>query len=68
VEGYLMTTPGGINAVLGTAAGLPQVDVTLVTVAQMLRLLAAVLVVPALVRRLHRHRLLPAAAGATRRA
>jgi membrane AbrB-like protein len=49
-EGYLMTTPGGINAVMGTALGLPRVDVALVTIAQIVRLLAMVLVMPMLVR------------------
>jgi hypothetical protein len=50
VEGYLMTTPGGINAVMGTAVGFPQVDVALVTIAQIVRLLAMALVMPVLVR------------------
>jgi membrane AbrB-like protein len=52
VEGYLMTTPGGINAVMGTAVGFPHVDVALVTLAQIVRLLAMVIVMPMLVRRL----------------
>lgn len=52
VEGYLMTTPGGINAVLATAVGLPQVNLAVVTLAQVVRLLAMVIVMPALVRRL----------------
>jgi membrane AbrB-like protein len=52
VEAYLMTTPGGINAVMATAVSLPHVDLALVTLAQIIRLLAMVIVMPALVRRL----------------
>jgi membrane AbrB-like protein len=54
VDGYLMTTPGGINAVLGVAAGMNGVNVALVTAAQILRLLVMILFVPALVRQLAR--------------
>jgi hypothetical protein len=54
LDAYLMTTPGGINAVLATAMSLHGVDVGVVTLAQVLRLLAMVLVVPALVRVLSR--------------
>jgi hypothetical protein len=52
VEGYLMTTPGGINAVFGTAVGLPQVNLPLVALAQIARQLAMVIVMPILVRQL----------------
>jgi hypothetical protein len=52
VDGYLMTTPGGINAVLGAAVSMSGINVALVAVAQILRLLTMILVVPALVRRL----------------
>jgi uncharacterized membrane protein AbrB (regulator of aidB expression) len=51
LDAYLMTTPGGINAVLATAMSLHGVDVGVVTLAQVLRLLA---VVPALIRVLSR--------------
>jgi membrane AbrB-like protein len=54
VDGYLMTTPGGINAVLGAAASMNGVNVALVATAQILRLLVMILFVPALVRRLTR--------------
>ena len=54
LDAYLMTTPGGINAVVATATSLKGVDVGLVTLAQVLRLLAMVLVVPALIRVLSR--------------
>jgi membrane AbrB-like protein len=62
VDGYLMTTPGGINAVLGAAVSMPGINVALVAVAQILRLLAMILVVPAVVRRLTRT---PEAGGLT---
>jgi membrane AbrB-like protein len=52
VDGYLMTTPGGINAVLGAAVSMSGINVALVAVAQILRLLTMILLVPALVRRL----------------
>jgi uncharacterized membrane protein AbrB (regulator of aidB expression) len=52
VDAYLMTTPGGINAVLGVAVGLKGVDLALVTVAQTLRLVAMVVVAPRLIQRL----------------
>jgi membrane AbrB-like protein len=52
VDGYLMTTPGGINAVLGAAVSMNGINVALVAVAQILRLLTMILFVPALVRRL----------------
>jgi membrane AbrB-like protein len=54
VDGYLMTTPGGINAVLGAAASMNGINVALVAAAQILRLLVMILFVPALVRRLTR--------------
>jgi membrane AbrB-like protein len=54
VDGYLMTTPGGINAVLGAAVSMNGINVALVAVAQILRLLTMILFVPALVRRLTR--------------
>lgn len=54
VDGYLMTTPGGINAVLGAAAGMNGINIALVAAAQILRLLVMVMFVPALVRRLTR--------------
>jgi membrane AbrB-like protein len=56
VDGYLMTTPGGINAVLGAAVSMSGINVALVAVAQILRLLTMILFVPALVRRLTRAR------------
>ena len=54
VDGYLMTRPGGINAVLGAAVSMSGINVALVAVAQILRLLTMILFVPALVRRLTR--------------
>jgi membrane AbrB-like protein len=56
VDGYLMTTPGGINAVLGVAASMNDDNLALVAVAQILRLLVMILFVPALVCRLTRVR------------
>jgi membrane AbrB-like protein len=52
LEAYLMTTPGGINTVLAVSVGLPDVNLALVTLAQIARLLAMVIVMPVLVRRL----------------
>jgi uncharacterized protein len=60
VDGYLMTTPGGITAVLGAAVSMSGINVTLVAAAQILRLLTMILFVPALVRRLTRAREQPA--------
>jgi membrane AbrB-like protein len=60
VDGYLMTTPGGINAVLGAAVSMSGINVALVALAQVLRLLTMILFVPALVRRLTRARERPA--------
>jgi uncharacterized protein len=54
VDAYLMTTPGGINAALAAAASLNGINVGLVTLAQLLRLLAMVIVAPRLIRRMTR--------------
>jgi membrane AbrB-like protein len=50
VDAYLMTTPGGINAVLGAAVSVNGVNLALVTLAQTLRMLAMVVVAPRLIR------------------
>jgi uncharacterized membrane protein AbrB (regulator of aidB expression) len=50
VDAYLMTTPGAINAALAAAVSLKGVDLTLVTLAQVVRL-AMVIVAPGLIRR-----------------
>jgi membrane AbrB-like protein len=52
IDAYLMTTPGGINAALAAAVSLNGVNLALVALAQILRLLAMVLVAPLLVRRM----------------
>ncbi|WP_051166298.1 AbrB family transcriptional regulator [Amycolatopsis orientalis] len=51
LEAYLATTPGGINAVLATAAS-TGVNVPLVSTVQSLRLFAVCLLVPFLIRKL----------------
>lgn len=51
LEAYLATTPGGINAVLATAAS-TRVDVPVVSTVQSLRLFAVCLLVPFLIRKL----------------
>jgi membrane AbrB-like protein len=56
VDAYLMTTPGGINAIVATAVSLHGVDVGLVTLAQIVRMLAMVCLMPAVVRFLRRPR------------
>jgi membrane AbrB-like protein len=48
LDAYLMTTPGGINAVLAASVALNGVNMPLVALAQTLRLLAMVLVMPLL--------------------
>jgi membrane AbrB-like protein len=52
LDAYLMTTPGGINAVLAAAVSLKGVNLALVTIAQILRLLAMVIIAPRLIRRI----------------
>ena len=51
MDAYLATTPGGINAVLATAASMHS-NVALISTAQSLRLFAVVLIVPPLIRRM----------------
>jgi membrane AbrB-like protein len=51
MDAYLATTPGGINAVLATAAS-THGNVALISTAQSLRLFAVVLLAPPLIRRL----------------
>ncbi|MFD0919424.1 AbrB family transcriptional regulator [Saccharopolyspora rosea] len=51
VDAYLATTPGGINAVLATAASM-NADLALISTAQSLRLFAVVLLAPPLIRQL----------------
>jgi membrane AbrB-like protein len=53
LDGYLATTPGGLYAVLATAAG-TDADVTFVSAVQMLRLLLVLLAAPLLARLLRR--------------
>jgi membrane AbrB-like protein len=67
VDAYLMTTPGGINAVLGAAATMNGINIALVAAAQILRLLVMILFVPALVRRLTRRSLELSAGAASER-
>lgn len=55
LDGYLATTPGGLYAVLATAAGTDS-DVTFVSAVQMLRLLLVLLAAPLLARLLRRRR------------
>lgn len=66
VESYLATTPGGINAVLATAAA-TDTDVPLVSTVQSMRLFVVVLVAPPILRWLTRRQQRPyhsdAAAG-----
>jgi hypothetical protein len=50
VDAYLMTTPGGINAALAAAVSLKGVNLALVSFAQILRLLAMVIVAPRVIR------------------
>jgi uncharacterized protein len=50
LDAYLMTTPGGINAVIATALSLNGVNLGLVTLTQIGRMLAMVFLVSALVR------------------
>jgi membrane AbrB-like protein len=52
LDAYLMTTPGGINAVLAAAVSLKGVNLALVTIAQIVRLLAMVIIAPRLIRRM----------------
>jgi uncharacterized membrane protein AbrB (regulator of aidB expression) len=52
LEGYLMTTPGGINAVFAAAVSLKGVNLALVSVAQITRLLAMVIIAPRVIRRI----------------
>lgn len=54
LQAYLATTPGGINAVLATAAS-AQVNVAVVSTVQALRLFAICLLVPPIVGWLSRH-------------
>jgi membrane AbrB-like protein len=54
VDAYLMTTPGGINAALAAAVSIKGVDLALVTLAQIVRMMAMVLVAPRLIRRIAR--------------
>lgn len=52
VDAYLMRTPGGIDAALAAAVGLDGVNLALVTLAQIARVPAMVIVAPRLVRRM----------------
>jgi uncharacterized protein len=45
IDGYLATTPGGINVILGVVAS-DTADTTFVTAAQVLRIIAMLIVVP----------------------
>ena len=62
LQAYLATTPGGINAVLATAAS-AQVNVAVVSTVQALRLFAICLLVPPIVRWLAECRATPASAA-----
>jgi hypothetical protein len=50
VDAYLMTTPGGINAALAAAVSLKGVNLALVSFAQIVRLLAMVILAPRVIR------------------
>jgi uncharacterized membrane protein AbrB (regulator of aidB expression) len=45
VDGYLATTPGGVNVILGVVTS-DNADTTFVTAAQVLRIIAMLIVVP----------------------
>ena len=63
-DAYLATTPGGINAVVASAAGSAEADMALIATVQSLRLIIVVLALPLVVAAMNRWSGLRAARGA----